>query len=70
MTKLDPSEGNTYLYFSLKVPQPGFFGEKQVRHPVNRARVCLGCGHVMVFLSTLHLQQLRERLTELEALPE
>ncbi|HEX8793953.1 MAG TPA: hypothetical protein VF765_23590 [Polyangiaceae bacterium] len=61
------SEGFARVYFEKRGAKPGFLGgsAKEGFH-VNRARVCLACGHVMLGLSDDQLQQLRDKLGTLQ----
>lgn len=68
-TKFDPSEGFAKVHFNLKTPAPGFFSESWMSLKVDRARLCLACGHVMYFLSPRARQELERRMPELEAIP-
>ncbi|MFO0682971.1 MAG: hypothetical protein U0234_13025 [Sandaracinus sp.] len=66
LTKFDPSEGNAHLHFARKDPTGGIFRASSETFAVDRARVCLACGHVMFFFSEGRLRQLKGRLPELE----
>lgn len=59
-TKFDTSEGYPNVYFRNTKVQPSFFGGSDRQwYPVDRARICLDCGHVMLFFSAERLGMLR-----------
>lgn len=64
-TRLDPSEGYLRVHFHVAGGPPGLLGGPTESFVVDRARVCLGCGHVMTGLSARTLAQLRARLGQL-----
>jgi hypothetical protein len=69
-TKFDPSEGNANIHFvdpTLDPRDRGFFDDGQWTFAVNRARVCLDCGYVMLSLSRERLAQLRAAIGRLRA---
>jgi hypothetical protein len=68
-TKFDPSEGNAYIHFRDPTADPTrtFFDDDQPKFAVNRARVCLDCGHVMLSLGRERLAQLRAVIGRLRA---
>jgi hypothetical protein len=55
------------VIFRPRTPNPGFLGI-QVMHSelVDRARVCLACGHVMLGLSPASLAELRAKIGNLD----
>ena len=67
-TKFDTSEGFANLFFHYRDATPGFFGGVESRiFALDRARVCLDCGHVMLSLSARKLAALREAMPALAA---
>jgi hypothetical protein len=66
-TKFDPSEGNAYIHFFDPTAEPGFFDHSDATFAVNRARVCLDCGYVMLSLGRERLAQLRAAIGRLRA---
>jgi hypothetical protein len=69
-TKFDPSEGWSYLHFRDTAAAPGLFSTDDVTIAIDRARVCLDCGNVMLSLGAGKLAALRARLSKLEPYPE
>ena len=51
LTKFDPSEG--------------FFAERAARYTLDRARICLSCGHAMLFVSEKQRADLAGRIGQL-----
>lgn len=70
VTRFDPSEGFSNVWFGKKDASGGWLAATQESFPIGRARVCLACGHVMWSLATKDLERLRQRLPQLAALPE
>ncbi len=70
VTRFDPTEGSSNVWFAKKDPTRGWFEADQESFTLTRARVCLGCGHVMWSLAQRDLERLRQRLPMLAALPE
>lgn len=69
LTKFDPSEGYARVHFRVKGATAGLLGSPaNAAYTVDRARVCLRCGHVMHFLSAEQCADLRRRIESLEAL--
>lgn len=69
-THFDPSEGDANVIFETPVRPSGFFGGLEIpreHFKVNRARICLACGHVMFFLSPRIRRQIESRMAELRA---
>ncbi len=65
-TKLDPSEGYLNVHFHVAGAPPGLLGVPPTeRFVVDRARICLDCGHAVMGLSARALAQLRGRLAHL-----
>jgi hypothetical protein len=69
-TKFDPSEGNAVIHFGDASVAQAFMSDPYRRFPVNRARVCLDCGHVALALGPRKLAALRAALAALRPLPE
>jgi hypothetical protein len=60
-------EGNPELVLQVRGAKPGFLGAiPRETFCVDRASVCLQCGHVILGFSPQRLQQLRERLPSLD----
>jgi hypothetical protein len=71
MTKLAPTEGYLELQFLKKDQIGGGWAEDPIdRTALTRARVCLDCGFAMLHVSSGDLFRLRQRLGELDWLPE
>lgn len=70
VTKFDPSEGYARVHFEQAQRPSGLFADPFVRYTVNRARVCLACGHVMHFLDEKQRADLAERMASLRAIRE
>jgi len=65
-TKLDPSEGYLNVHYEVAGGEPGLLGSAPVeRFAVDRARICLDCGHVVTGMSARTLAMLRARLGQL-----
>jgi hypothetical protein len=61
-TLLQPTEGHLNLHFQAPGAQPGFLGMMSSEtFAVDRASVCLECGHVILGLSPERLQELRAK---------
>lgn len=68
-TLLDPSEGYLNVHFQEKTDKPaGWLGPARERFSIKRVRICIECGHVMLFLDAQTLGTLRARLPGLEAM--
>lgn len=65
-TKFDTSEGFPNVYFEKAEPETGFFASNTETFAVDRARVCLDCGHVMFSFSSDKLATLRAHLPRLK----
>ncbi len=65
LTKFDPSEGFSRVHFALKEPGEGFFAERAARYTLDRARICLSCGHAMLFVSEKQRADLAGRIGQL-----
>ena len=59
------SEGFAHVYFENRSAKPGLLGQPRESFHVNRARVCLACGHVMLGLAPDDLELLRKKLATL-----
>jgi len=70
VTRFDPTEGSSNVWFAKKDPTPGWFVSDRESFALTRARVCLSCGHVMWSLAQRELERLRDHLPQLAALPE
>lgn len=70
ITKFDPSEGYARVHFDNKRPADGVFASRRVQYTVDRARICIACGHVMHFVSARQRAELAKRLDELAAVSE
>ena len=69
-TKFDTSEGLANVYFRHRDAKPDFFGSvESATFAVDRARVCLDCGHVMLSFCEAKLAALREAMPQLVPLP-
>jgi hypothetical protein len=66
-TRFDPSEGNANIHFFDPKAKQGFLDDGHPTFAVNRARVCLDCGHVMLSLGGTRLEQLRAAIDRLRA---
>ncbi len=65
-TYVTPTEGYVRVQFEVRGERPGFLGGLPREHfEVDRATVCLGCGHVSFGLSRATLALLRERVSSL-----
>jgi hypothetical protein len=61
------AEGTPQVHFKLKGGQPNFFGVTPGEtFAVQRASVCLTCGHVALGLTAGTLQRLKDRLGALD----
>ncbi len=70
-TKLDPSEGYLNVHFAVAGAPPALLGGNQTEsYRVDRARVCLGCGHVVAVMGRAALARLRSRAGALAAVRE
>jgi len=75
-TKFDPSEGWAYVHFAEHGTRSPLFGGGDrptltpVRFAIDRARVCLDCGHVKLSMSSKTVAKLRADLANLQAFPE
>lgn len=70
-TMLDPSEGYLNLRFAVTGAAPTFLGGAPTESfRVDRARVCLGCGHLVVVMGRAALARLRSRAGALAAVRE
>jgi len=59
-TKFDPSDGFAYVWFRDRRVTPTVLGGDGTQHlAIDRARVCLDCGHVMLGFSDSRLAELR-----------
>jgi hypothetical protein len=66
-TFFDNTEGYPRIHFHILGAQPNFLGSKPTETvDVNRARVCLACGHVMLGVSPDQLTALRQKAHALE----
>ena len=64
-------EGDARVYFEVVTGKEGFFsGKPRAEFHADRARVCLECGHVMIALGARQLENLRQQLHGLAALPD
>ena len=70
LTRFDPSEGFARVHFLRKSPGSGFFASPYEHITVDRARVCLACGHVMHFLGAKRRRELAEKIAGLSPVPE
>ena len=62
-TKFDTSEGYANLYFKRRDVVAGFFSTSDTQTlAIDRARACLDCGYVMLFLGEGKLEWLRKEL--------
>jgi hypothetical protein len=69
-TLIDPTEGVLQVQFAKRDVEASFFGEdKRLRLRIDRARVCLGCGYVLPFLSSARIEKLRTAAPTLEPVP-
>jgi hypothetical protein len=68
-TKFDPSEGNANIHF-FDPKATGLFDYSVVTFTVNRARVCLDCGHVMLSFGPARLAELRAAIGRLQGMQE
>jgi hypothetical protein len=71
-TSFDTTEGDPNIYFETRVRPTGFLAELEdtrQRFNVDRAQVCLACGHVMFFLSPSKRRELERRMAELKPMP-
>jgi hypothetical protein len=69
-TLFDPSEGYSRVWFLKKDAKAGWLETDRESFTVTRARVCLGCGHVMLALDGDLVAQLRHRLPNVAPVPE
>jgi hypothetical protein len=66
-TKFDTSEGYAKVYFENTKVEPSFFGGSgTITFAIDRARVCLDCGHVMLGFSKERLEGLRHEMASLK----
>jgi hypothetical protein len=66
-TKFDTSEGFAQLYFHDPTIEPSFFGGGGMRtFSIDRARVCLDCGHIMLSFGKKKLEELRDEIASLK----
>lgn len=66
-TKFDTSEGLAQVYFQDPTVEPSFFGGGGTRtFSIDRARVCLDCGHIMLSFGKKKLEELRDAMASLK----
>jgi hypothetical protein len=65
---LHSGDGNPKVHFKVRGAKAGFLGgaPDDEKFVVDRARVCLQCGHVSLGFSAERLQELREKSESLE----
>jgi hypothetical protein len=69
-THFDLTEGSASVVFGIRQPEKGWLAETSKRFAVNRARVCLDCGHVMLAFGPERLEELRRALADLRPIAE
>jgi hypothetical protein len=50
---------STSVTFQLARPEPGWLGSKRIDVMIDRARICLDCGFVMIYVKADDLKALR-----------
>ena len=65
------TEGFLQVHFALPPdPKRGWLADDRARIAITRARVCLECGHVMLFLASTAIEELKTMLPTLGPVPE
>lgn len=68
-TKFDTIDGRPQIYFHDPTIEPSFWvGDGTRTFSVDRARVCLDCGHIMLSFSKEKLEELRGAIASLKPL--
>ncbi|MCU0658220.1 MAG: hypothetical protein MUF64_24050 [Polyangiaceae bacterium] len=68
-TQFDPSEGYAQIFFRMKTPPRSSWDSDKVRFIVDRARICIDCGHVSLSLSESRRRELAAQLGGLKPMP-
>lgn len=68
-THFEPTEGVATMHFVLRDPPTGWLADPRLRLRITRARACLDCGHVALFLSPKRREELRQAASGLLAIP-
>ncbi len=59
-------DSDAKVHFRIRDPAPGFFAATSESFVVDRASICMECGHMILGFSEGRLAELREKMATLE----